>query len=424
MGAVARLGGYAPPMAEPFKNLINHRTAQLAAFHLHKHWPEFSASAFVQQAGTGLEALELKARAMHLADAFQAHLPSRFDQAADLVEAALAAPVPVPFDDKKTTVRQEQAQASAEQTAGQTASALPAYAAAAGEEGEGLAGWVVWSLGEWVARSVAADAANLPRALQCLHALTQRLSAEFAIRPLIRDFPDQVLPVMQSWCEDPSPHVRRLASEGSRPRLPWGLRLQALVQDPRPTLPILERLQDDPSAYVRRSVANHLNDIAKDHPDVLVNWMQQWLPNAPRARISLLRHASRSLLKAGHAKTLAAWGLDQALQGSLQASLSQTRVPLGNTTNLQLRIQAAASAPAQTLEVDYALSFPGARGSTRRKVFKGWKLQLAPGEFRQLERALPLKPVSSRVMVVGEYFVEIQINGQTQDRLEFQVNQD
>jgi 3-methyladenine DNA glycosylase AlkC len=111
---------------------------------------------------------------------------------------------------------------------------------------------------------------DVPRALRCLHALTQRFTAEFAIRPFIVQHPQRTLATLQRWVHDPSAHVRRLVSEGSRPRLPWGLRLQALVRDPSPTLPLLRALQDDPSAYVRRSVANHLNDIAKDHPALVV----------------------------------------------------------------------------------------------------------------------------------------------------------
>ena len=147
------------------------------------------------------------------------------------------------------------------------------------------------------------------RALAALHALTQRFTAEFAIRPFIVHHPALVFATLQRWTTDPSPHVRRLVSEGSRPRLPWGLRLQALVHDPSPTLPLLAALQDDQSDYVRRSVANHLNDIAKDHPDLVVHWLEQHLPGATPQRRALLRHASRTLDQAGPRRALAAWGL-------------------------------------------------------------------------------------------------------------------
>ena len=122
------------------------------------------------------------------------------------------------------------------------------------------------------------------RALQALHAMTQRFSAEWAIRPFIEHHPDAHLRhAGRAGPRDPSAHVRRLVSEGSRPRLPWGLQLKALIADPSPTLPLLRALQDDPSEYVRRSVANHLNDIAKDHPGLVADWLERPPARCPAA---------------------------------------------------------------------------------------------------------------------------------------------
>ncbi len=151
---------------------------------------------------------------------------------------------------------------------------------------DGLAGWIVWPLGEFVA---GAGLARPERSLKALHALTQRLTAEFSIRPFIVAHPERVFATLLHWTQDPSAHVRRLASEGSRPRLPWGLRLQSLVVDPTPTMPILAALQDDPSEYVRRSVANHWNDIAKDHPGLVVRWVREHLAGASAERNALVK---------------------------------------------------------------------------------------------------------------------------------------
>ena len=283
-------------MAEAFKNLINARTVDSAGRHLQRVWPGFDRKAFERQAAQGLDRLEFKARAMQLADALEATLPGDFARAADHIQASLAPPIPLDAQGEPLGL-------------------------AAGEAGDadGLRGWVVWSLAEFVARRGMDD---VPRALACLHALTQRFSAEFAIRPFIQRHPQAVFPILHRWVDDPSAHVRRLVSEGSRPRLPWGLRLQALVADPAPSWPLLRALQDDPSAYVRRSVANHLNDIAKDHPDLVAGWVQAHRPGASAHREALLRHASRSLVKQGHAPTLAAWGLGQGLQGKARLHLS------------------------------------------------------------------------------------------------------
>ena len=122
------------------------------------------------------------------------------------------------------------------------------------------------------------------RALAALHAITQRFTAEFAIRPLIVQHPVWFFTTLQRWTADPSAHVRRLVSEGSRTRLPWGLRLQSLLGDPNPTLSLTLALQDDPSDCVRRSVANHLNDIAKNQPALVATGVQERLPDAPAAR--------------------------------------------------------------------------------------------------------------------------------------------
>lgn len=359
-------------MPDAFKNLINARTVAHAARHLHRAWPGFDAARFEQLAGSGLEALEMKARAMQIATALQACLPGDFGQAAQTVEAALAPP---------------------------------------GEpESEGLTGWVVWSLGEWVARRVAAQPSELHRGLQCLHALTQRFSAEFAIRPLLRDHPAEVWPVLGRWAEDPIPTVRRLASEGSRPRLPWGLRLQALVRDPSPAYPVLLRLQDDPDDAVRRSVANHLNDIGKDHPALLADWLVDHLPGAPAPRRQLLRHASRTLIKAGDPRVLSAWGLGRRFRGDATLAITPDAVAVGGEISVQVTLRSTARM-AQTLVVDYAVQHVGARGERAPKVFKGWNLELAAGETRTLVKRHSLRPITTRRYHPGWHPVGLRVNG-------------
>ncbi|MEY4979450.1 MAG: hypothetical protein RLZZ352_1720 [Pseudomonadota bacterium] len=371
-------------MAEALKHRINPDTVAQASSHLHRVWPGFDRQAFERHALTGLADLELKARAMQLADALQATLPPDFVHAAEVIEASLAEPVALDAAGEPLALTDAQAH-------------------------NGLAGWVVWALGDYVARC---GQGHVPRALACLHALTQRFSAEFAIRPFIAQHPHTTLAVLHTWLNDPSAHVRRLVSEGSRPRLPWGLRLHALVADPSPTLPLLLALQDDPSAYVRRSVANHLNDIAKDHPDVVARWVQTHREAARPERTALLRHASRSLIKQGHVPTLQAWGLGQAFQGAARLSLSSQRVTLGEQVALQLDVKSHA-AHTQKLVVDYAVHHVRAKGSTSPKVFKGWTLELPALATRSLHKLHSLRPVSTRTLYPGWHRVEVRINGQT-----------
>ncbi len=374
-------------MSEPFKELLNKPLIDLLAGHMSRVHRPFKSSAFTAQAAAGLGGLEMKARAMQVASALEAHLPADFAAAAALIESAL---IPVQPGEALGTLRSSE---------------------------QGLAGWVVWPLGEYVARQGLAHPA---RALACLRELTQRFSAEFAIRPFIVAHPELVFKTLSQWAKDPSPHVRRLASEGSRPRLPWGLQLKGLIADPSPTLPLLKSLQDDPSPYVRRSVANHLNDIAKDHPAVVAQWLEEHLPNAPAERTALLHHASRSLIKAGDARVLKAWGVGQRFKGTATLSVAPARAQVGGELQLRLVLQSQ-SRQAQALVVDYAVHHVKANGSTSPKVFKAWKLELAAGEERVLEKRHSLALITTRRYHAGEHRLTIQINGKEVAEAVFQL---
>ncbi len=364
-------------MPEPFKLLLSPDLVRLAGGHFARNLPRFARARFESLALDGFEALEMKARAMRIASALEATLPDDFAAAADAIEATLAP----------------------------TRDDTDLGALLAGPHG--LAGWIVWPLGEFVARR---GLGQPDRALACLHALTQRFSAEFAIRPLILAHPGTVFATLARWTADPSAHVRRLVSEGSRPRLPWGIQLKSLVADPAPTLPLLRALQDDPSDYVRRSVANHLNDIAKDHPGLVADWLESHLPGASRERRALLRHASRTLAKRGDRRVLAAWGLGTALRGQATLSISPRRIPLGDAVVLAVTLTSTARTT-QVLAIDYVIHHVRADGGSTPKVFKGWHKALPAGATLALERRHPVKPISTRRYYAGRHRVELQVNG-------------
>jgi 3-methyladenine DNA glycosylase AlkC len=375
-------------MAEPFKNLIHPGLVKLAAEHLGKHCRAFDQRGFLSVALTGLETLEMKARAMQIATALEQSLPREFSAAAQAIEAALTPP----FETEELGRMQPGSQ--------------------------GLCGWIVWPLGEFVARR---GLVTPERALQCLHALTQRFSAEFAIRPFLIQHQDLTLRLLKRWTKDQSLHVRRLCSEGSRPRLPWGLQLPALIKDPSPTEPILLALQDDPSAYVRRSVANHLNDIAKDHPGRVVAWVERHLPGASDERRALLSHASRTLIKAGHKPLLRAFGLNPGFLGQAELSLGKRRVAVGESLPFQLTLHSTAR-KAQNLVVDFAVHYQKSDGSQRPKVFKGWKLELAAGTSVELTKQASFKPVTTRRLYAGDHALEILVNGASVARADFTLS--
>jgi 3-methyladenine DNA glycosylase AlkC len=364
-------------MAEPFKNLIHPGLIVTAARHLGRVRADFPVAEFVRLACTGLEALELKQRVQHVTNAFVATLPPDFDDACAMLEASLA---PARDDDDLKAL-------------------VP------GEHG--LAGWIVWPMTEFVA----ARGLIMPdRALAALRELTQRWTAEYAIRPFLVEHEKLTLATLGRWTRDGSAHVRRLCSEGSRPRLPWGLQLKRFVADPSPTMPILRALQDDPSEYVRRSVANHLNDIAKDHPDVVADWLEHHLPGAPPPRRALLKHASRTLVKRGDRRVLAAWGIGAPLRGEAVLTIAPKRVRLGGAMQVVATLRSTAK-KAQQLAVDYVVHHRKQDGSARPKVWKGWQLELAAGEARELRKKHSWKPTTIRTDHPGRHAVDLVVNG-------------
>ncbi|MFO1451198.1 MAG: DNA alkylation repair protein [Opitutaceae bacterium] len=246
--------------------------------------------------------------------------------------------------------------------------------------------------------------------LEALRYLTQFGSAEFAVRPfLVRDL-ERTLATMTAWSLDENEHVRRLASEGSRPRLPWGLRLTALVQDPRPTGTLLERLKDDPSLYVRKSVANHLNDIAKDHPDQVIARVSAWDRTRP-GTAWIVRHALRTLVKRGDARALALMGATARTAVSVDVfKVSPRRLRLGGVLTLEATLTSTGRRR-QTLVVDYVVHYVKANGGTSAKVFKWTRVELPPGESVKLVKRQVVKDFSIRRLNEGEHRVELQING-------------
>jgi 3-methyladenine DNA glycosylase AlkC len=364
-------------MAEALKHLINAGTVRETARHLRRAWPGFDTRRFEALALDGLEALEFKARARHLAGALAHTLPEDYATAADVIEAALA---PAAHDEDLGALK-------------------------LGDQG--LAGWAVWPLAEYVALRGLDEPV---RALKTLRELTQRFTAEFAIRPFIERHPELAFEALAAWARDPNLHVRRLASEGSRPRLPWGLQLKGLIADPTPTLPLLTALQDDASEYVRRSVANHLNDIARDHPAVFAAWLEEHLPGASTQRRALLKHASRTLIKRGDARVLKAWGLGQRYKGEATLGLSRKRIVLGESLELAVTLVSSTSR-AQKLVIDYAVHHVKANGTTVPKVFKGWSVELPARGSLDLRKLHAVRPISTRAYYPGRHEVDLRING-------------
>ena len=249
------------------------------------------------------------------------------------------------------------------------------------------------------------------KSLEALEEITQYVSGEFAIRPFIDRYPEKTLQRMTEWSKHPHPGVRRLASEGCRPRLPWGMRLSALVRDPAPILPILENLKDDPREEIRRSVANNLNDISKDHPDLIVQILNEWQdPEIPH-RGKLIRHALRSLLKSGHSGALELLGFSNQPEITVtNLKLEPDQINLGEEAIFSFEIRSTGKKE-QPLMIDYLVHFMKANGQQAPKVFKLSQKTILPGQTIAIRRKHGIKPISTRTYYPGIQTFQPQING-------------
>lgn len=235
-------------------------------------------------------------------------------------------------------------------------------------------------------------------------------SSEFAVRAFLERDLDRTLAVMTAWSADPDEHVRRLASEGSRPRLPWGRRLPALVRDPAPTFPLLTRLAADPSLYVRKSVANHLNDISKDHPERMLTLVESWDRDHEHTAW-IARHAARTLIKRGHPRALRLVGVSGATHVSMAGfTVDPATISLGETITLAARVTSTAKQP-QRLVIDYVVRYAKAAGRFSAKVFKWTEATLAPGATLALTKHQTIRDFSTRRHYAGRHSVDLQING-------------
>lgn len=251
---------------------------------------------------------------------------------------------------------------------------------------------------------------HFDEAMDALAFFTTFGSSEFAVRHFLQRDQARALAIMTRWSRDENDHVRRLASEGCRPRLPWSFQLKALVADPRPCAAILQNLRADDSLYVRKSVANHLNDISKDHPELLLSWLTPW-DRDNRHTAWITRHALRTLIKQGDAGALALVGVSGQAQVRLERfAVTPAVISLGERIVIEAQLVSTAEAT-QKLEIDYALYYARPSGQPARKVFKLRQLSLASGEKARLAIGQTIRDFSTRKHYAGHHRIELLVNG-------------
>lgn len=257
------------------------------------------------------------------------------------------------------------------------------------------------------------------RSIDALAKLTPYSSAEFAVRPFIRRDPERMMTQMAKWTGHESEHVRRLASEGCRPRLPWAQALDAFKADPAPILPILEALKEDDSLYVRKSVANNLNDIAKDHAPLVLELASRWQGAHPYTDW-IVRHGCRTLLKQAHPEALRLFGLDDS--GGIEVlavGLPQTSVNFGGELPFTVRLQNGSGVP-RKLRVEYEIGYRKASGRLAPKRFKLSERIYEPGTS-VVTGKISFKPLTTRRHYPGAHRLAIVVNGEEKASLPFDL---
>lgn len=276
-------------------------------------------------------------------------------------------------------------------------------------------GFVTMTLGEYVALY---GGEHFDQSMQALKFLTAFGSSEFAVRAFLRRDLARTLAVLECWSRDQDEHVRRLASEASRPRLPWSLRIPALIDDPSATARILENLKADPSPYVRKSVANHLNDISKDHRERVLQLLERWPLDEPRTAW-IARHALRTLIKRGDTRALAVIGAGAAPEVRLRALRVEPKaVRLGEKITLSFSLESTCSR-SQRLVVDYAIHYVKKSGATSAKVFKLKTFELPPSVSMPLRAVRAIRDFSTRTHYAGRHEIEVLVNGRCLGRTGF-----
>jgi 3-methyladenine DNA glycosylase AlkC len=256
--------------------------------------------------------------------------------------------------------------------------------------------------------------------MDALEQFTEYSSSEFAVRVFIMKDQDRMMQQMQEWSKHDNYHIRRLASEGCRPRLPWAMALTSLKKNPTPIIPILDQLKQDPSLYVRKSVANNLNDISKDHPEKVKQLVQEWSGGYPFTDW-IIKHGCRGLLKKGDIESLRLFGYKEPSDISVhRLSLSSDQLSLGDTLTFSFDVRNESIQP-QKLRIEYGIDYVKANGKHSRKIFQLSQKEYPTGNV-QVKRKHLFKDLTTRKHYSGSHGVSILVNGEEKANAQFMLN--
>ncbi|MCM8536292.1 MAG: DNA alkylation repair protein [Lentisphaeraceae bacterium] len=357
------------------KDVFNKENIEALAKSIKKTWAKFDDSSFLKTVFDGFSELSFSERNLRIAETLGLYLPENFCEASKILRSSLGEELPQ-------------------------------------SDLEGFSGFIYMPVAAFSA-SKGLDYFDESMVLQ--REVTKRFTSEFSIRYFLQKYPKKTMEQMLLWARDENYHVRRLASEGCRPRLPLSIRLHCFVKDPSPVLKVLEILKDDKQLYVRRSVANNLNDISKDHPDIVIETLERW--QKENVDPWLTKHALRSLFKQGNkaALKLCGYAVDQEI-ACRHFQLNSKTVNLGESLSFSFELETEKEG---LFMVDFVIHHMKANGKLSPKVFKLSKCSFA-GK-RKFSGKHSIREISTRKYYSGKYLIDIQVNGSKVASEEFEL---
>ncbi len=359
-------------MADALKELFNKKFYQHFAEEFHKIDKNFHPDKFVKEVTKNSEQLSLNQRMRITSVVLKKHLPSDYKKSTELLFKI------IPNLER-----------------GYTSLVLPDFVGLYGQQ-------------------------NFDISMEALKYFTQFGSSEFAIREFLkRDF-NRTIKVMNKWATDTNYHVRRLASEGSRPRLPWSFKLKDVIDNPKCTQSILEKLKTDKELYVKKSVANHLNDISKDNAEWMFQLLSSW-DKTNENTLWIVKHASRTLIKKGNAKTLSLFDFEKNVKINLHNfKLNKSKLKLGESLYFEFDITSE-KLKSQKLVIDFAVHYFKKSGDLSPKVFKLKELELKPNQTVHIVKSHRFQNFTTRKHYSGQHIIEILVNGKSFYKKQFEL---
>lgn len=352
--------------------MFNRSFYQKLASEFEKANPGFNAKQFVTDVTKGIEPLSLNQRMRNTTTVLKKHLPNKFDKAVNVMKKVIP-----------------------NMNTGYTNLLFPDYVSVYGLD-------------------------HMDLSLEALKYFTRFGSSEFAIREFLKKDFKKTIREMYKWAEDKNHHVRRLASEGSRPRLPWSFKLDEVIKKPSITRPILEILKADTELYVRKSVANHLNDIAKENPDYMLEVITSWDKTNPHTAW-IIKHGSRTLIKKGHSGSLSVFDFEKNAKVDVKDFKVSKKVKLGDQLHFGFQLHSKKNKP-QKLVVDYIIHYLKKSGELSPKVFKLKEVQLEPGARLSFEKKQLIKDFTTRKHFPGVHEIAVQVNGNVLVKEKFTIS--